>query len=321
MTTRREKQMANGKWWIRAAAIAGCSLFAFSCSLFASNKNVGTTGGQFLKIGAGARPVGMGEAFTGLADDVNAIAWNPAGLGRLSSPQFTAMHSQWFQEADYEFVAAAYPFAWGTLGLGMSSLSVDNIEKRLADTDAPDGVFDSRDAAYTLSYGLALGDDWAVGANAGYVRQQLDGQSAGAVSADVGGLWRTPHDPLTVGLAVRHIGSELKFVDEGDPLPLVTTLGLGYKLLEDRLSLGVDVRLPRDNDVQFGGGAEFSQPVVGDLTGSLRAGYNTAGTDPDGLTGLSAGLGLSWRQWGFDVAWVPYGDLGQTFRYALVVKF
>src|SRR4029077_8125627 len=41
---------------------------------------VGTSGAQFLKIGPGARPVGMGEAFTGVPDDIHAIYWNPAGL-------------------------------------------------------------------------------------------------------------------------------------------------------------------------------------------------------------------------------------------------
>ena len=40
----------------------------------------GTTGAAFLKIEGGSRPVGMGGAFAGLANDVNTIFWNPAGL-------------------------------------------------------------------------------------------------------------------------------------------------------------------------------------------------------------------------------------------------
>jgi hypothetical protein len=34
---------------------------------------VGTIGGQFLKIGIGARACGMGEAYTSIADDVSAV--------------------------------------------------------------------------------------------------------------------------------------------------------------------------------------------------------------------------------------------------------
>lgn len=36
--------------------------------------------GAYVDIGFGARPMGMGGAFTGLADDRNAVVWNPAGL-------------------------------------------------------------------------------------------------------------------------------------------------------------------------------------------------------------------------------------------------
>ena len=36
----------------------------------------------FLRIAAGARPAGMGEAYVAIADDATASHWNPAGLGQ-----------------------------------------------------------------------------------------------------------------------------------------------------------------------------------------------------------------------------------------------
>ena len=39
------------------------------------------------EIGFGTRPLSMGGAFTGLADDYTAIYWNPAGLGSISTPE------------------------------------------------------------------------------------------------------------------------------------------------------------------------------------------------------------------------------------------
>src|ERR1035437_9224154 len=101
-----------------------------------SDKNVGTSGAAFLKIGPGARPAGMGEAFTGVSDDIHAIYWNPAGLGTIKTPEITGMHMQYFQSIQYEFAAFAYPTKeHGTLGFAVTNLHTDNIERRTEDTD------------------------------------------------------------------------------------------------------------------------------------------------------------------------------------------
>lgn len=307
--------------WAMAAAVMICLLFG-AVNLFAANKNVGTSGAQFLKIGAGARPVGMGETFTGVADDINAVAWNPAGLGRLESPAFTAMHTQWLQASNFAFLAAAYPFHFGTIGVSMTSLTVDKIDRRAGDTFAPDSSFDSMDSAYTLSYGMGLGEKVSAGLNLTSIRQKIDTVSASAVAGDAGLLWKTPVNKLTLGASVRHFGSKVKFVEESDPLPMTMSVGFGYKALGDRLTMGLDLNQPRDNNMKFGVGAEFRQPMAWQMAGSLRGGYNSANTDPtSGLTGVSFGMGLSWRNVAFDMAWVPYGILGNTFRYAFLVKF
>ena len=79
----------------------------------ASDAKTGTSGAQFLKIGAGARPTAMGDAYTAIADDVNAVYFNPAGLTQLPAAQITAMQTQWFEGLDYAFGAFALPtVAW-----------------------------------------------------------------------------------------------------------------------------------------------------------------------------------------------------------------
>jgi hypothetical protein len=46
----------------------------------------------FALPGIGARPMGMGGAFIGLSDDVEAVYYNPAGLGNLIQSGVTAMY-------------------------------------------------------------------------------------------------------------------------------------------------------------------------------------------------------------------------------------
>jgi len=62
------------------------------------------------QIGMGARPIGMGEAFVGLADELSAVWWNPAGLTQLPTNEVHWMGGdQDFTDAPYSgFISADY---------------------------------------------------------------------------------------------------------------------------------------------------------------------------------------------------------------------
>src|SRR4051812_46483804 len=64
---------------------------SLSASAQAATGRAGTASADFLKLGVGARYLAMGEAATAVADDANAIFWNPANIARLkrSSISFT----------------------------------------------------------------------------------------------------------------------------------------------------------------------------------------------------------------------------------------
>src|SRR5277367_1099381 len=50
----------------------------------------------FLDSGFGARPAGMGQAFTAIADDSNAPLYNPAGLVQIQWNELSASYSDLF---------------------------------------------------------------------------------------------------------------------------------------------------------------------------------------------------------------------------------
>jgi len=60
-------------------------------------------------IGAGVRPVSLGEAFTGLADDEYALFYNPAGLATLSGGRASILYQS-------HFGASTYLSAFGSFG-------------------------------------------------------------------------------------------------------------------------------------------------------------------------------------------------------------
>jgi hypothetical protein len=104
----------------------GLSLLSISPGLFAQEKY----SNEFLKIGVGARGLGMSNAFIATADDVTAGYWNPAGLTNLSSDfQFSIMHSEYFAGiANYDYGAFATRIdASSVIGFSFIRFGVDDI--------------------------------------------------------------------------------------------------------------------------------------------------------------------------------------------------
>jgi outer membrane protein OmpA-like peptidoglycan-associated protein len=77
--------------------------------------------GYFFDYGAGVRPAGLGRAFVAVADDVNTINWNPAGLAAMRRYEITTMYANLFwgfegrlftgqrDALSYNYVAASVP--------------------------------------------------------------------------------------------------------------------------------------------------------------------------------------------------------------------
>lgn len=85
---------------------------------------------EFLKIGVGARAMGMANAFVANANDVTSGYWNPAGLSRMSSDfQFSFMHSEYFAGiAAYDYGAFATKIDdKSALGFSFIRFGVDDI--------------------------------------------------------------------------------------------------------------------------------------------------------------------------------------------------
>jgi|GEM_PF-1102009 len=75
----------------------------------ASYAGTATSGGALLQQEIGARPRGMGGAFTAVADDVSALSWNPAGLVNVGTLELSCMYTYGLGQASYEYLGGALP--------------------------------------------------------------------------------------------------------------------------------------------------------------------------------------------------------------------
>jgi len=88
---------------------------------------------EFLKIPVGARAVGLGGAFSAIADDATAPFWNPAGMVYLPYKEAFLQHAERFGSlVNHDFGAAVFPVGKGSthsaaFGVSLTRVAVDDI--------------------------------------------------------------------------------------------------------------------------------------------------------------------------------------------------
>ncbi|MDO8756907.1 MAG: UPF0164 family protein, partial [Elusimicrobiota bacterium] len=132
----------------------------------------GSAGAEFLTIGVGARPTGLAEAFSGLADDVHALAYNPAGLAFLRRREIALDHNYYAPGINHEWLGYAHPTSWGTFAGSANLVFIAPFES-YSDTDNPTGKTSAADAAYQFSFATTVTDNFGLGLSGKYIRSRL----------------------------------------------------------------------------------------------------------------------------------------------------
>jgi len=285
------------------AAIVG-SLILIPNNSFA--QDAGTTAANFLKIGIEARATAMGGAYTALADDGSALYWNPAGLVQIENTEILAMYNMHFQEINQGYFSLTFPFLGRTLGLGANYVDMGKIEGRDEEGN-PTGDFGASDMQALLGYGRKLSAKLMFGLSAGMLQETIAEDKKTAYLGNIGLLFK-PSEPISVGLTCQNVGSDLG----EDPLPLTYKGGIALRLKS--FTIAADAVKAIDDDMYFCVGLEW---WIGDIL-ALRAGYRTG---QDIGSGMSAGVGLKISKINIDYAYIPYGNLGNTQRISLKIKF
>src|SRR3989339_1525757 len=230
------------------------------------------TGASFLSIGTSARAISMGGAYVGVANDISAINYNPAGLAQLKESQIMGQHTEWISDIKHDFLAFTRPTLNGTMGLSVIYLSQDSIEGRDENRQRT-GSFNAYDVATTLSYSTVILSETknpvSIGTNIKIIQQKIESESATGVAVDIGTQYDTSINNLKLGLSFQNIGPKMTFIQEGYNLPLTATIGLGYTL-KRAITLAFDVkRRVYDNKTEILLGTEVT-PIS---LLALRLGY------------------------------------------------
>ena len=296
--------------------------------------------GAFEDIGIGARPAAMGRAHVALADDVNGMFYNPAGLVQSNTLAFGTMYARLFPGIDddqlhYGAISAILPVKYiGKLGVALTNFNID--------------VY--RENMLYLSYARRLPFNISLGGNVKLLRWGADGDvdpisgvrdkdfSYTGLSFDVGllyGLLATENTFLEPFIGAGKVQLGATVIDMLQPsiaengssdakLPLGINGGLAFIREDAAVAMGIQRKAERTR-LQLGG--EFA--LIRSGTGPVPIDFRLRG---GGIMMLSDhkggeatfGFGLNLRNFILDYAYVypvVLKDVGSNHKVSFNFHF
>lgn len=352
----REKQMKKRNLSYK---LVNLLLIAFICCTFlyaGDASRVGTAAGVQVQVPVGARAIGMGGADLAYVSSLDAIYWNPAGLGRMeerAAAMFTTQNV--IADINVNYFAVGFNAGRiGVLGVSLKSFSFGDIPiTTIESMDGTGATYSPTFATAGLSYSKLLTDRIGVGVNAKVVYESVPRASATAVALDMGIQYHNllSVENLSLGMVIKNIGTNMQYegsallekaTDVGesykayrykptssDQLPSTLEIGLTYKL---NLGLGDLLLASQFQNNNF----EQDQLKVGAELGVknlfyVRGGYHFLVKDPDHpdygetIYSIALGGGMKYSLGGtklmLDYAYQPMEYFGNGNVFSIGIAF
>jgi hypothetical protein len=296
--------MSPREFWMRTLKLCAGAALAMALvavgTAHAGFENAGTTAGNFLSLGAGARALSMGGASLGLGDDVGGTAWNAAALGWVGPSEVVLSHAGLQNTTNQEWGAfggriGATQTRWAVSGLYQGDGSFEGRDA----TGASTGSFSVSSFAFGATVAQQLLKVVTVGLGAKSVRENLGGVSGSGFAIDAGVMVRK--GMFGFGFAGQNLGGQMKYGSTSYPFPNNYGIGVAFTHPTRGLRVALDANFPIAYHADIRTGVEWMYKDVL----AIRTGYRKElGSDADPLTGPTFGLGA-----GHNGMWMDYGYL------------
>lgn len=280
-----------------------------------------SVGAYFIPAGLGVRPAALGGAFVAVADDANAVLFNPAGYAGLEKIEMVSMYSELYaglnarlftgelDRTGYNFLSVALPFGPEIGTVGLAWIQLDSL------------IYTEN--VYALSYGrtlplvpIDLGItlkvlQWQVAQNEFTTQNSFYPYSQfgkTGVTADIGVKYKLDKN-LTIAASVENSIPVDMGITRTEIVPMVVRAGAAYHLvLENRY---IDhLLVAGEIDLREDATDEILNPRLGLESTHLDLFALRVGTT---FNEVSAGLGIYYQ--------VPQTPLGVQLDYAFTYPF
>lgn len=316
----------------------------------AQTQKTGTTAAQVLKFNVGPRAIGMGGAFTAVADDITAMYWNPGGTANIMTNEAFFNHTTLYADVRHDFAAiASHLSGVGTVGAFVSVLSMDEMMVRTEEMPEGTGEFFNAGAIVIgVNFSRFLTENFAIGGNFKYINESIWHMDATGFGIDIGTMYKLQVlNELRIAASISNFGSKMQLagrdvtsimpsgsggqnfvntnleLDKFD-LPLLFRFGISADVIRDgtsKLTTSIDAIHPNDHTEYINAGAEYSWNEIL----YLRAGYNSL-FEVDTEKGLTLGFGVHYRiidlvKIKLDYAYQDFGRLKDVHYFSVGVNF
>jgi len=262
-----------------------------------------STGEPSLKFLFPARFLSMAGSPLADPNHTSASFANPACLATGKSLEIMFSEMQWIQDIQTQLLSTFIPLPMGSAAFSISNTSISDIPIR--ETPGPAiGSFDSHSTSFQLGYGLEILPDFGVGATAKYLYDKLYVDEASGYALDLGALYQTPIEGITIGASLTNLGHLSAFRSQETDLPTQVDIGADYAISASGFDFVGAVTLGREtvsngtSEVRIGGEATYDKLL------SVRLGYQTGYE----IRGLCMGLGIRYSVVQLDYAYIPFSE-------------
>ena len=292
----------------RSFLIISLIVLCFTFSQIRADTGDGGYAGAFQQVGLGARALGMGGAFVGVADDATAGFWNPAGLVQIQMRTFGASFRKMTLDRRLGYITYCQPIRKeATISLSWTNAGVSDVMGRNEEGEITEEIKNYENAV-ELFFARKILNELSVGVRIGYVQYNLANISAYGLGFGFSAFGK-PIQKLRLGAAVENLGMKYSWTSgdywkrfdrrgssSKDEFPINLRFGASYLLLEDRILVcsEIDKNAKQKEKIHLG--------IEGWILENLAA---RAGYDKGSLT-LGMGLRQKMRSTilGFDYAFV-----------------
>ena len=255
-----------------------------------------------LRLGAGARSIGLGGAYTAIAEDATATVWNPAGLGSAADLSLNFSTQRLSLDRTHNFIAITKMLgSYGSIGLAATNFGVSDYNLYDAKGEYG-GKADYSSNAYSLSYGIAVGN-FNLGLTGRMLADNFGVDSvenqSGFGGVDIGLMGHALHidaneeqvPTFHYGVVAKYLGASL---GEEGTVPMVVDVGVAYDLyMGNVVTFSADIEQEfvnlEESAFSMRGGVEYTIVTNKSTEFAIRAGVR-ASRDAQNLFG---GLGVN----------------------------